>query len=129
MSGLSEQERETLIVAVSKSMHHFREHPDYPDYDEPACSAPAVYHDEARHERGRRGVCWACEPMAAAVVDNVLADAVAAAREEAATKVEALARNRRVPWSTRNLSGLTDTVRTDDLRVLAADIRKGADRG
>lgn len=84
--------RETLIAAVAQAMHECTSHPDYPDYDEAGCSGtpqpamvnPTTWHHETGMEKGSRGVCWACEPLAATVVDQVLAGPLAAlARAEA----------------------------------------------
>lgn len=81
--GLSDAERrEALIVATARVMHTCTGHPDYPDYDECGCGGSPEYHCEAGHEHGSRGVCWACEPLAAAIVDEVIAEAVDQARAE-----------------------------------------------
>lgn len=80
----SESVRETAIVATAKAMHECTSHPDYPSYDEAGCGGTPgpvllgdseeseVWHHQAGHERGARGVCWACEPLAAAAVDRLI---------------------------------------------------------
>jgi hypothetical protein len=87
-AGMSEQTtefdyagREALIVAAARAMHECTSHPDYPDYDEaPCCGTPSPalvnppqFHRDMDHEKGSRGVCWGCEPLAAAAVDAILA--------------------------------------------------------
>jgi hypothetical protein len=39
----------------------------------PALVNPTTFHKDADHEKGSRGVCWSCEPLAAAAVDALLA--------------------------------------------------------
>ena len=74
--------REAMILAVTHGFHDFTGgHPDYPNYDEVACGGSPEYHCEAGHEHGSRGVCWACEPPSAHIVDTVLLPLLAQAWE------------------------------------------------
>lgn len=75
---LTDTEREQAIIDTARAMHTCTSHPDYPEYDEVPCGGQAEAHCDMGHEHGSRGVCWCCEPLAAAVVDDVLAPIVAA---------------------------------------------------
>lgn len=77
---LTDDEREAAIVLVARANHDCVAHPDYVSYTEASCCGtpqPAMsdgrWHHEMGHERGLRGVCWACEPGAAAAVDALIA--------------------------------------------------------
>lgn len=90
-------EREALIVGVARGFHDFTGgHPDYPLYDEVSCGGSPEYHCEAGHEHGSRGICWACEPPSAHIVDAVILPLLAARDDrEGETAADLIAAERR----------------------------------